>query len=91
MTDQDMTTTPAPPSKRNAILLRIAALALVILLVVFSWWFFSARWHSSTDDAYVAGNVVALTPLTSGTVVSFYGDTTQAVIEGQLLDRKSVV
>ena len=85
MTDQDSPTTPAPPSKRNAILLRIAALALVILLVVFAWWFFSWRWHSSTDDAYVGGNVVAVTPLTSGTVVSIYGDTTQAVIEGQLL------
>jgi membrane fusion protein (multidrug efflux system) len=85
MTDQDSPTTPAPPSKRNAILLRIAALALVILLVVFAWWFFSWRWHSSTDDAYVGGNVVAVTPLTSGTVVSIYGDTTQAVSEGQLL------
>src|SRR5450756_3062541 len=85
MTDQDSLTTPAPPSKRNAILLRIAALALVILLVVFAWWFFSWRGHSSTDDAYVGGNVVAVTPLTGGTVVSIYGDTTQAVIEGQLL------
>src|SRR5450759_1562252 len=85
MTDQDSPTTPAPPSKRNAILLCIAALALDILLVVFALWFFSWRWHSSTDDAYVGGNVVAVTPLTSGTVVSIYGDTTQAVSEGQLL------
>src|SRR5450759_514840 len=85
MTDQDRPSTRAPPSKRNAILLRIAALALVILLVVFALLFFSWRWHSSTDDAYVGGNVVAVTPLTSGTVVSIYGDTTQAVIEGQLL------
>lgn len=85
MTDQDSPATPAPPGKRNAILLRIAALVLVILLVVFAWWFFSWRWHSSTDDAYVGGNVVAVTPLTGGTVVSIHGDTTQAVSEGQLL------
>src|SRR5450759_4363493 len=85
MTDQDSPTKPAPPSKRNAILLRIAALVLVVLLVVFGWWFFSWQWRSSTDDAYVSGNVVAVTPLTSGTVVSIYGDTTQAVSEGQLL------
>jgi membrane fusion protein (multidrug efflux system) len=85
MTDQDSPAKPAPPSKRNAILLRIAALVLVVLLVVFGWWFFSWQWRSSTDDAYVSGNVVAVTPLTSGTVVSIYGDTTQAVSEGQLL------
>ncbi|HEY4974785.1 MAG TPA: HlyD family efflux transporter periplasmic adaptor subunit, partial [Steroidobacteraceae bacterium] len=60
-------------------------LAILILLTVFGWWFFSWQWRSSTDDAYVSGNVVAVTPLTSGTVVSIYGDTTQAVSEGQLL------
>jgi membrane fusion protein (multidrug efflux system) len=85
MTDSASPATPAPPSKRNAILLGIAALALVILLAVFIWWFFSARWRSSTDDAYVGGNVVAVTPLTSGTVVSIFADTAQAVSEGQLL------
>ncbi len=85
MTDQSSPTSSAPPGKRNAILLRITALALAMLLVVFGWWFFSARWHSSTDDAYVGGNIVALTPLTGGTVISIHSDTTQAVIEGQLL------
>lgn len=85
MTDQDTTATPAGPDKRKAILLRIGALVLAILLAVFAWWFLSGRWHSSTDDAYIGGNVVAVTPLTTGTVVSIHADTTQAVTEGQLL------
>ncbi len=85
MTNSDSPATPAKPSKRNAILLGIAALALVIVLAVFVWWFFSARWRSNTDDAYVGGNVVAVTPLTSGTVVAIFADTAQAVNEGQLL------
>ena len=85
MTNPDSPATPAKPSKRNAILLGIAVLALVIVLAVFVWWFFSARWRSNTDDAYIGGNVVAVTPLTSGTVVSIFADTAQAVSEGQLL------
>ncbi|MCR4298606.1 MAG: hypothetical protein NUV75_07625, partial [Gallionella sp.] len=85
MADQDSTTTPAIPNKRRAILLRIAALLLVISLAVFAWWFLSGQWRTSTDNAYVGGNIVAVTPLTGGTVVSIHADTTQAVTEGQLL------
>lgn len=87
MNDQNSTITPATPNKRRAILLRIAALLLVILLAVFAWWFFFGQWRTSTDDAYVGGNIVAVTPLTGGTVVAIHADTTQVVIEGQLLVR----
>jgi membrane fusion protein, multidrug efflux system len=85
MTAQDRPAVPAVPGKRNAILLRIAALTLAILCGVAAWWYFSWRWSSSTDDAYVAGDVVAVTSLTRGSVASIYSDTTQAVTEGQLL------
>ena len=85
MSDQDTTVIPENPDKRKGILLRIVVLVLVILMAVFAWWFFSGRWHSSTDDAYIGGNVVAVTPLTGCTVISIHADTTQAVTEGQLL------
>jgi len=85
MTDQDSVATPAAPNKRRAILLRIAALLLIISLAVFAWWFFSGQWRTSTDDAYIGGNIVAVTPLTGGTVVAIHADITQAVTEGQLL------
>jgi len=85
MTDQDSATTPVTPNKRRAILLRIAASLLVIALIVFAWWFFFGQWRTSTDDAYVGGNIVAVTPLTGGTVIAIHADITQAVTEGQLL------
>jgi len=85
MSDQDSTATSAIPSKRRAILLLITGSLLVVLFAVFAWWFFIGQWRTSTDDAYVGGNIVTVMPLTGGTVISIYGDTTQAVIEGQLL------
>ena len=85
MSNQENPARSAQPGKRNGILLRIAALTAIILLAVSGWWYFSWQWFSSTDDAYVGGDVVSVTSLTRGTVASIFGDTTQAVIEGQLL------
>lgn len=66
-------------------MLLIAALLATILLAVSGWWFQIGQWRTSTDDAYVGGDIVAVTALTVGTVVEIRGDTTQAVVEGQLL------
>lgn len=85
MSDQDSTPISAAPSKRRVILLLIAGSVLVILLAVFAWWFFIGQWRTSTDDAYVGGNIVAVMPLTGGTVIAIHADTTQAATEGQLL------
>ena len=43
------------------------------------WWNSSARFHQSTDDAYVAGNVVTLTPEVAGTVIAIHADDTDLV------------
>jgi multidrug resistance efflux pump len=43
------------------------------------------RFRRSTDDAYVNGNFVQVTPQISGTVVSIGADDTQYVKAGQLL------
>jgi membrane fusion protein (multidrug efflux system) len=43
------------------------------------------RYHASTDDAYVNGNLVRLTPQVSGIVVAINADETQFVERGQLL------
>ena len=61
--------------------------SLVILLVTvvaaaagyWIWWNSSARFHQSTDDAYVAGNVVTLTPEVAGTVIAIHADDTDLV------------
>ena len=44
-----------------------------------------ARYFESTDDAYVAGNVVAITSRENATVLALHADNTQTVQQGQLL------
>lgn len=51
------------------------------------YWLTDARWHETTDDAYVDGNVVEITPQISGTVVAIGADDTQLVRAGQPLVR----
>ncbi|HTH44939.1 MAG TPA: EmrA/EmrK family multidrug efflux transporter periplasmic adaptor subunit, partial [Oxalicibacterium sp.] len=61
---------------------------LVVLLVLIGyglWWFIFARHYESTDDAYVGGNVVQVTPQVSGIVVAIHGDDTELVQAGQPL------
>jgi membrane fusion protein (multidrug efflux system) len=50
-----------------------------------AWWLFEARFTESTDDAYVAANIVAVTSRENATVTALYADNTQAVHRGQLL------
>src|SRR5215469_1956473 len=70
--------------RRNGFLLFGAA--IVIAGVAYgTWWLFEARFTESTDDAYVAGNIVAVTSRENATVTALYADNTQAVHRGQLL------
>jgi len=52
-----------------------------------AYWAQVLRYHQTTDDAYVGGNVVQITPQISGTVVSIGADDTQFVKAGQPLVR----
>ena len=52
-----------------------------------AYWAQIVRNHQSTDDAYVGGNVVQITPQISGTVVAIGADDTQFVKAGQPLVR----
>lgn len=49
------------------------------------WYWLEGRWYESTDDAYVDGNVVQITPQTAGTVISIAVDDGSYVNEGQTL------
>jgi len=86
-----MSQTPTPeaataaPSRRGK-LLRGLLLVVVILLAAFAaWYFLLGRWAEETDDAYVGGNQVQITPLIAGTVVAIAADDGMKVEQGQLL------
>ncbi|WP_016701909.1 efflux RND transporter periplasmic adaptor subunit [Pseudomonas chlororaphis] len=75
----------ANPRKRKVMLLGLVALIALGGLGVFAWYELYGRWNESTDDAYVNGNVVEITPLVTGTVVSIGADDGDLVHEGQVL------
>jgi membrane fusion protein, multidrug efflux system len=61
--------------------------ALVLSASYGLYWAQVARYRQSTDDAYVGGNVVEITPQISGTVVAIGADDTQFVKAGETLVR----
>jgi membrane fusion protein, multidrug efflux system len=66
--------------------LSIAAAAFAVVGIAYgAYWALVLRYAESTDDAYVSGNVVQITPQISGTVVSIGADDTQYVKAGQVL------
>jgi len=68
--------------------LMLTALALTVVAVgAVLYWFLVARNYEDTDDAYVGGRVVTITPQTSGTVVAIGADETDTVTAGQMLVR----
>ncbi|MDK2655137.1 HlyD family efflux transporter periplasmic adaptor subunit [Cupriavidus consociatus] len=78
---------PAPNGngQRKRMLLSLTAAIVVAGIGYGVYWGMYARHFESTDDAYVAGNVVQVTPLVAGTVVSIAADDTQLVTAGQPL------
>ena len=76
------TAAAAPRSRRPLIVLGIIALALLGWAL---YYFLVARGRVTTEDAYVNGNLVRLTPQVSGTVVAINADETQFVHHGQVL------
>jgi len=83
-------TTPSPAdllAQRRRWLSIVGASVAVIGLAYLGYWALSARYHQSTNDAYVNGNVVQITPQISGTVVAIGADDTQFVAAGQPLVR----
>jgi membrane fusion protein (multidrug efflux system) len=75
----------APVNKRKRALTILALVVVVAALAWAAYYFLVARWHEDTDDAYVLGNVVSITPQTQGTVVSIGADDGMKVVAGQVL------
>jgi membrane fusion protein (multidrug efflux system) len=77
---------PAPARSKRARWLAIAIGAFALIGAGYgAYWAIALRYEQSTDDAYVSGNVVQITPQIAGTVVSIAADDTQFVKAGQTL------
>ncbi len=78
--------TPQESSTARRRGLTIIAVAVALVAVGWGGWHWANGRHvESTDNAYVAGNVVQITPQVGGTVVSIGADDTDFVKAGQLL------
>jgi len=80
-------TTPATqgnPARKKA-LAGVAAAVVVGGIAYGAYWALVLNHFESTDNAYVQGNVVQLTPQIGGTVVAINADDTDHVKAGQLL------
>ncbi|WP_419825065.1 efflux RND transporter periplasmic adaptor subunit [Sphingomonas sp.] len=78
---------PPPATKSRARFRAFLILGIVILLGAAAWLIHALTRSPSeaTDDAYVGGNVVAITAREGGTVLALHADNTQMVKHGQPL------
>ena len=72
-------------STRKKALSAVTAVVIVGAIAYAAYWALVLNHYESTDNAYVQGNVVQLTPQVGGTVVAINADDTDHVKAGQLL------
>ena len=75
----------ANPAGRRRGLTIIAIAAALAAAGWGGWHWFHGRHRQTTDNAYVAGNVVQITPQVGGTVIAILADDNDAVKAGQAL------
>jgi membrane fusion protein (multidrug efflux system) len=74
-------------TRRPKALLGLTAVVAVAGLAYGAHWYWVARYAVETDNAYVQGNLVQITPQVAGTVLAIDADDTDYVEAGQLLVR----
>ena len=81
--DHSQDKAPSGKSRRTGTIAMACALAVIAGVAIY--YFAFARNQVETDDAYVNGNMVRLTPQVAGTVIAIDTDETQFVQRGQIL------
>ena len=87
MENQNHTSTAAANPARKRALLGLTAVFAAIGLAYGTHWYLVERFRIETDNAYVQGNVVQITPQIAGTVLAINADDTDYVEAGQPLIR----
>ena len=75
----------APPPRRKKIVLIFFLVCGLLGIAFFLTWLFYLRFIEYTDDAYVQGNQVYITPLRPGFITAIHSDDTYLVKKGQVL------
>ena len=77
----------APPNnrKKKIVLWGMVLFFLVLFIALAIYWLTILRFEESTDDAYVNGNQIIVSPQIFGYIKSIYADETDVVQEGQIL------
>jgi membrane fusion protein (multidrug efflux system) len=70
------------PARRKSLLALLVGATIAAGAAWGAYYASFGRFHQSTDDAYVSGNLVQLTPQVTGTVVAVNADDTQIVKAG---------
>ena len=75
----------ATKNKRRLLLIGVLSIFLLAGAAYGLYWALHGRYHETTDDAYVGGNLVQITPQIAGTVLSIHADDTEYVESGKPL------
>jgi len=76
----------APKKKthlRRNLIIGIVCVFVLAIIGYGVWWLLEGQFYVGTDDAYVEGNRLMLTPQIAGTVVAIHADNTDRVDAGQ--------
>jgi membrane fusion protein, multidrug efflux system len=84
-TEQSSVKVQAMLRQRRLWLLVVAGVVGLAAIAYGTRWALALRYQEYTDDAYVSGNVLQITPQISGTVVAIGADNTQFVQAGQTI------
>ena len=84
MSSQPPSSPPSAPKRNKAMIITLLIFA-VLGIAWLSYWLFYGRFYQYTNDAYVDGNNVTLTPQVPGIVVSFSALDADYVSKGRVL------
>jgi len=88
LSDQGAVQNPdGKPQRRKKWLLILAAVCMLAAIAYGVHWYILGRHYEYTDDAYVAANIVQITPQVAGTVVAIGANETDYVKAGETLAR----